>query len=606
MRIRGSRLGLLGLLACAACAPKATTPQDASTDTPLGTAGTTGTAGMGSGTGGDGGSAQGGTQGAGGAGAVGGGNAGGGSGAGTSGGGGATAGAGGAVGGGNAGSRGGSGGGAGGTSGGAGAAGRGGSGGTATGGQGGAGSGGTAAGGQTGTGGQTSPVDQTAPGPKAAAPLLDNFDGLSVGNPTDLSIAVGPNHIVQVVNWSMAVYSKKGTMYATTGMLLRGPVTSNTPFAAATGRCKAGSGDPAADRGDMLVRYDQLAQRWVFLQPVLRSPYLMCYAVSDGADPLGTYHTFEFTRSRFPDYPRLGVWPDGYYVGSSTGDDVVEKTICVADRMRMLAGQSATEQCVTKTDVNFFNPADVDGPTPPPTGAPNIVMAAGGTQLRNVFSDDGVYAFKYHVDWSNPASSTFTGPTKITVARYTYLCNGQLSSCVTQPNTNTRLDSQGDKLMQRLAYRNFGDHQSLVVTHSVAGPSGGGALRWYEFRLNAAGDPVLYQQSSFAPDTMYRWMGSAAMDGRGNIVIGYSFGGAPNYPGQRFVGRAAADPLGTMSLKETVLIAGLGAQTSTLRWEDFATTVVDPSDDATFWYVGNYLKSAGATPSTRIGSIRVP
>ena len=138
----------------------------------------------------------------------------------------------------------------------------------------------------------------------------------------------------------------------------------------------------------------------------------------------------------------------------------------------MLAGQSATEQCVTKSDVNFLNPADVDGPTAPPAGAPNLVMALGGTQLRSVFSDDGVYVFKYHVDWTTPANSTFTGPTKITVARYGYLCNGQLSSCVTQPGTTQRLDAQGDKLMQRLAYRNLGDHQSLVVTHSVAGPVG--------------------------------------------------------------------------------------------------------------------------------------
>ena len=460
--------------------------------------------------------------------------------------------------------------------------------------------------GTTGSGGQSARIDQTTPGPKPAAPLLDNFDALAVGNPSDLSLAVGPNHIVQVVNWSMAVYTKKGAMYPTTGMSLRGPVTSNTPFAGAGGRCQAAAGAAAADRGDVVVRYDQLAQRWVFLQPVLRAPYVMCYAVSDGPDPLGTYHHYEFARPLFPDYPRLGVWSDGYYVGSSTGDDVLQKTVCVADRAKMIAGQPATEQCLTKNDVNFLNPADVDGMTPPPAGAPNIVLALGGTQLRNVFSDDGVYVFKYHVDWTTPANSTLTGPTKITVARYSYLCNGQLSSCVTQPNTTQRLDSQGDKLMQRAAYRNFGDHQSIVVTHSIAGQAGGGALRWYELRINAAGNPYVYQQSSFAPDAMYRWMGSAAMDRLGNIAIGYSFGGVPNFPGQRFVGRAASDPLGTMSLAETVIIAGQASQTSTLRWEDFATTVVDPSDDLTFWYVGNYLKTGSTTPATRIASVRVP
>ena len=591
------------LTASAACMKQAQQPNpnpDAASDRPAATGGAGGSGGSGGIAGGAAGSAGGSPTGVAGASGQSGGVAGA-----------AAAGGGGASGGGAAGVTGtGGGAGTGSTAGAGGGSGRGGAGGATgaagRGGAGGAGGQGGGASGTTGTGGQTAPVDQTTPGPKDAAPLLDNFDGMAVGNPTDLSLAVGPNHIVQVVNWSMSVNTKKGAMYATTGMSLRGPVTSNTPFAGATGRCKAGSGDSAADRGDVVVRYDQLAQRWVFVQPVLTSPYVMCYAVSDGPDPLGTYHTYEFARTLFPDYPRLGVWPDGYYLGSSTGDDVVQKTICVANRARMIAGQTATEQCVTRSDVNFLNPADVDGPTAPPAGAPNIVMALGGTQLRNVFSDDGVYAFKYHVDWTTPANSTFTGPTKITVARYSYLCNGQLSSCVTQPGTTMRLDAQGDKLMQRLAYRNFGDHQSIVVTHSVAGPSGGGGLRWYEFRVGASGDPVLYQQSTFAPDAMYRWMGSAAMDGRGNIVIGYSFGGAPNYPGQRFVGRAAADPLGTMSLKETVLIAGLGAQTSTLRWEDFATTVVDPSDDATFWYVGNYLKSAGATPSTRIGSVRVP
>jgi hypothetical protein len=332
----------------------------------------------------------------------------------------------------------------------------------------------------------------------------------------------------------------------------------------------------------------------------------MCYAVSTGPDPLGSYNRYEFARSLFPDYPRLGVWPDGYYVGSSTGDDVVQKTICVGDRAKMLAGQPATEQCVTKDGVNFLNPSDIDGQGLPPPGAPNIVMALGGNQLKSTFADDGVYAFKFHVDWATPANTTFTGPSKIPVARYTYLCNGQLTSCVTQPNTSQRLDAQGDKLMQRLAYRNLGDHEAIVVTHSVAGPNGGGGLRWYEFRLDSARNPYLFQQSTYAPDGSYRWLGSAAMDRLGNIGIGYSFGGAPDFPSQHFVARSAADPLGVLSFKEAVLIKGQASQTSTLRWEDYTSTVIDPSDDLTFWYVGNYLKSGAATPATRIGSFRVP
>jgi hypothetical protein len=231
-------------------------------------------------------------------------------------------------------------------------------------------------------------------------------------------------------------------------------------------------------------------------------------------------------------------------------------------------------------------------------------MALGGTQLQSVLEDDGVYAYKFHVDWANPSATSLTGPTKITVARYHYLCDGQLTNCVPQMGSTTRLDAQGDKLMQRLVYRNFGDHQSLVITHSINGPSAGGGLRWYEFRLDTAGTPFLYQQSTFAPDTSYRWLGSAALDGRGNIGIGYSLGAATSYQGQRFAAHAAADPLGTLGFREAVLIDSTAAKGGGNRYEDFATTVVDPSDDATFWYMGDYYKSASR--SVHIGSFRLP
>ena len=551
-----------------------------------GSAGTTGAAGAsGAGTGGAAAAGAGGAAGTGGA---------------TAGGsGGATTGAGGASSGGTTGSGGVAGTGAGGRGGGSGA------GGTAAGGRGGAagtgGAAGSGAGGAAGAGGQTAPVNQTSQGSKAALPLLDHFDGIAGnGDPSDLSLAVGPNHIVQVVNWQMAVYTKKGAMYSTTGMSL-GTKASNAIFAGFGGRCEGGN---ASDHGDTVVRYDQLAGRWVFIQPVFAAPYAMCYAVSTGPDPLGTYNRYEFARQEFPDYPRLGVWPDGYYTGTSAGDTVVQKRICAADRAKMLMGQPATEQCVGKSGVNFFNPSDLDGPTGPPAGAPNIVMAMGGTQLSSVFQDDGVYAYNFHVDWTNPSATTLTGPTKITVASYHYLCDGQLTNCVPQMGSSTKLDAQGDKLMQRLVYRNFGDHQSLVITHSVNGPTAGGGLRWYEFRIDGSGNPVLYQQSTFAPDTGYRWLGSAAIDGRGDIGIGFSFGSATTYQGQRFAARAAADPLGTLGYRESVLIDSTAAKGGGNRYEDFATTVVDPTDDATFWYMGDYYKSASR--SIHIGSFRVP
>jgi hypothetical protein len=497
--------------------------------------------------------------------------------------------------------------------------------------------------------------------------VLASFDGLGAGfegpqgttnfrNPSDNSLAVGPDHIVQTVNTRLAIYSKKGKKYDKTGTVLYGPVPTKSIWAGFGGVCEA------RNNGDAVVRYDQLAGRWLIVMPIFsrvkpddfpektardhsepvppgqlaksgekasagppaapppnppqppspeqRPPQAkegvwgMCYAVSTGTDPLGTYYRYAFERTLFPDYPRPAVWPDGYYVPSSTGDDVIQKHACIADRAKMLVGQPATEQCLIIEGVNFLNNSDIDGPGAPPVGTPNIMMATGGTQLKNVFEDDGIYYWKVHVDWSNPGNTKADGPIKIKVAPYHYLCNGQLSSCVPQPNTERRLDVQGDKIMQRLVYRKTGGHESIVAAHSVSTQGGGGGVRWYEFRLDKKGDPQVYQQGTYAPEGFYRWMPSIGIDKKGDIGIGYSFGGLPNFAGLRFAARQAGDPKGQLTLHESVLATGEAAQTNTLRWEDYTTTALDPSDDCTFWYVGDYLKAGDTGYRTRIGAFR--
>jgi len=188
--------------------------------------------------------------------------------------------------------------------------------------------------------------------------------------------------------------------------------------------------------------------------PEEKGPYSMCYAVSSSPDPFGSYYRYEFLRPLFPDYPRPAVWPDGYYVPTSTGDEVIQKHTCAVDRRRMLLGQHAAEQCMIVDSVNFLNNVDLDGQALPPAGAPNVVLAAGGTQLRGDFEDDGIYAWRFAVDWNDPANTRLTGPQKIAVAPYQYLCDGQLTTCVRQPGTDQHLDAQGDKLMARVVYRN--------------------------------------------------------------------------------------------------------------------------------------------------------
>jgi hypothetical protein len=512
-------------------------------------------------------------------------------------------------------------------------------------------------------------VEQKSQGIRPAATLVESFDGLGVGfagphgtatvrNPSDNSLAVGPNHIFQIVNTRIAIYSKKGNQFDTTGKVLYGPVPTNTIFKGFGGACEA------TNNGDAVVRYDQLADRWLVVMPTFRrgavradqpqpghsgdpaqvsvpgkpdqpgapvrlfsppvqlnqppqprgqtpppgpqGPYSMCYAVSAGPDPFGPYYRYEFLRPLFPDYPRPAIWPDGYYIPTSTGDEVIQKHACVADRAKMLKGQRATEQCVIIDGANFLNNADIDGHAVPPPGAPNIMMAAGGTQLKKILEDDGIFVWKFHVDWKNPANTKVTGPEKIAVAPYHYLCDGQLTNCVPQPGTDRRLDAQGDKIMAQLVYRKIGRRESIVAVHSVNTLAGGGGVRWYEFRINKDRNVSLYQQGTYAPEGFYRWMASPAMDRFGNIGIGYSFGGTPNFAGQRFAGRLAKDPLGQLTLHETVLAEGEGVQTSTLRWEDYAQTAVDPSDDCTIWYVGDYIKKGATSYSSRIGAFRMP
>ncbi len=504
-------------------------------------------------------------------------------------------------------------------------------------------------------------VEQTSQGTRPAVPLLESFDGLGAGFRGPQGTTNFRNPSVQIVNSRIAIYSKRAKKYDKSGTVLYGAVATKLLWTGFGGVCEA------RNNGDAVVRYDQLAGRWLIVMPIFsrigpgeflgktglprgepvppgqlaktgeasspgaaaalpanpaqpppppepgqRQPekkegaWAMCYAVSTGPDPLGTYYRYGFERTLFPDYPRPAVWTDGYYTPTSTGDDVIQKHTYIADRAKMLVGQPATEQCIIIDGVNFLNNADIDGRKLPPAGAPNIMMAAGGKQLREIFDDDGIYFWKVHVDWKNPANTKADGPSKISVAPYHYLCNGQLSSCVPQPGTGRRLDVQGDKIMQRLVYRDVGGHESIVAAHSVATQRGGGGVRWYEFRLDKKRDPTLYQQGTYAPEGFYRWMPSIAMDKKGDIGIGYSFGGVPNFAGQRFAARQAGDPKGQLTLHETVLAKGEASQTNTLRWEDYTTTAMDPSDDCTFWYVGDYLKEGDTTYRTKIGSFRLP
>jgi len=429
---------------------------------------------------------------------------------------------------------------------------------------------------------------------------LQSFDGIGNGftgpqgtfsvssAPPDTNGSVGPNHYVQTVNTDFAVFDK-------TGKPIYGPVPINTLWSGFGGGCEMDND------GDPVVLYDIIADRWLISQfSVSTTPYLECVAVSMTPDPTGAWNRYSFTNPFFPDYPKIGVWPDAYYATFNyfDGNTFVGGEVCAYDRASMLAGQAATQQCFNVgSTYGGLLPADLDGARQPPAGSPNYLLSLGAT-------DGQLASWSFHVDWVTPSNTTLTGPRTLTTAAYTQPCG----TCVPQKGTTQQLDTLGDRLMFRLTYRNFGDHEALVANHSVTAGSSVG-VRWYELRLSPTHDATIYQQGTYAPDSNYRWMGSIATDQAGNIALGFSVSGAAINPQINYTGRLAGDAAGVMSQAEGTVIAGAGSQTGSnlSRWGDYSAMAVDPSDDCTFWYTNQYIPADGAFNwKTRIGSFKLP
>ena len=419
------------------------------------------------------------------------------------------------------------------------------------------------------------------------------FPGVSANGsaPPDPNIAVGPNHIVQMVNTEVAVYSKSGTIFA--GY----PKTIGSLFSALGGSCTGEFGDP-------IVQYDKAADRWLISQlGSFSAPFAECFAVSRTNDPTGAYNLYAYSfGTNLNDYPKIGVWPtstNSAYTATYNlflnGGPFVGAALCAYDRAAMLAGAaSPVSVCYTITNDGGYLPSDLDGSTLPPAGSSGLFLTFETlSSLRY---------YRLSPNFANPGSSTLSAPTDIAVASFSEACGG--GTCIPQAGTSQLLDSLGDRPMYRLAYRNFGDHEALVFNHSVAAGSSVG-LRWYELRSPLGGAFTLHQQGTFAPDSTYRWMGSAAMDQAGDIAVGYSASSSSLFPAIRYTGRTPSDALGTMRT-ETSLLGGSGSQTGGLsRWGDYTALRIDPSDDCTFWYTNQYQPNNGSFNwATFIGSFK--
>jgi hypothetical protein len=429
--------------------------------------------------------------------------------------------------------------------------------------------------------------------PPVAANLGLNIDGLGQGqygflleySPPDTNGAVGATQYVQWVNAEFAVFDKA------TGALVAGPTEGNALWAGFGGGCETNND------GDPIVQYDKMANRWILTQfSITTLPYTQCVAVSTTSDATGTYnrYAFSFGNIDFADYPKLGVWSDAYYMSFNlflNGNSFIGADACALDRNAMLAGNAAKIVCFQQpSSVASLLPSDMDGTIPPTAGEPAFFMNFG----KNV-----IQLWKFHVDFTTPANSTFTGPTVLPAAAFTARC---LRSCVAQPGTTQLLDALGDRPMYRLAYRQFPNGvESLVFNHSIST-----GVRWYEVR-SPNGTPAVFQQGTFGPDSNTRWMGSIAMDQSGDMALGYSVSSKSVYPSIYFTGRVAADAAGSME-GEQLIVSGSGSQTGgQSRWGDYSAMSVDPADDCTFWYSQEYIQSTGSFNwNTRISNFIFP
>ncbi|MEO6655957.1 MAG: hypothetical protein ABIO36_07710, partial [Pyrinomonadaceae bacterium] len=436
--------------------------------------------------------------------------------------------------------------------------------------------------------------------PNIPGPSL-TFDGIvfpGVGcncAPPDTVGEVGQTQYVQMVNEGLQVFNKS------TGASIFGPVGIATIWSGFGGVCQTnGSGDP-------IVLYDQLANRWVITQFAGTSvPTDECIAVSTTNDASGSYYRYAFhLGSNFFDYPHLAVWPDGYYMSdnvfNAAGTAFLGPQPFAFDRAKMLLGQPATFVSPGVTggpNENSYLPSDLDGSTLPPAGSPaTFVEVPFGSSYR---------VFHFHADFATPSNTTFSLFASPAAAGFTEICPTS-RSCVPQSGqtTTSKLDAVGDRLMYRLATRFIGGHESTVGNFTVSA-GGVAGVRWFELRNVTSGPVTVFQESTYQPDTTWRWMGSAGMDKDGNIAVGFSASSASIFPQIRYAGRLAGDPINTLAQGETTMFAGTGSQSGTgNRWGDYSSLTIDPVDDCTFWYTQEYYQTSGTFNwRTRVGSFK--
>ncbi len=423
-------------------------------------------------------------------------------------------------------------------------------------------------------------------GTKANKAPLVNFDGLTGAFPPDPSGAAGPNHYVQAVNVSFRVYSKTGS-----------PLTNSMSLASLW----SGS----SSDGDPIVMYDRHADRWVITQFQISGNKIL-FAVSTTPDPTGSYATYSYNFTSFPDYPKFSIWSDGYYMTSNSSN----KNAVAFERSAMLAGNATAGMIALNlpgftTQYGFKSvlPADADGALPP-FGTPNYMFYFQDNGWSGV-SQDVIKILKMQIDWNNPTSSTITTHQTLFPSAFNAVFTNSWND-ITQKNSTQKLDAIASVFNYRAQYIRWGTYNTVMLCKVVdIDNNNTGGIRWYELRQDDATNQFsIHQEGTYAPaGTDSRWLGSIAMDLNGMIGMGYSIAGPDRFASVAYTGRFPFDPPGIMTLQEYVAVNGTGFQTGGNRFGDYSHMSLDP-DGKTFWYTGEYLGNNGSR-KTRIFSFDI-
>ncbi len=426
------------------------------------------------------------------------------------------------------------------------------------------------------------------------SPIVNFAGQTSPYYPPDCNGTAGPNHYMQTVNTTYAIYSKTGT-------LLAGPTNMNLLFSGTTGS--------SCNDGDPLIQYDEQADRWLAVEfSLCGSNDYMLVAVSTTNDPTGTWNKYSFDVADTPDYEKFGIWQDGYYMGSnnSTGNDIY-----VFQRSVMLAGGASPLMVGFN---NPYRPTSIDGfmCVPPvdndgafaPAGSPGLFIAMNDDAIGG--GSDQLWIYELDVDWTNTAASTFTRTQQIDVAAFDSNFGNNWTN-IKQPGTTQELDAIPQVIMNVPQYRNFGSYQTIVCCHTVdVDATDHAGIRWYELR-RTTGNWSVRQQGTYAPDAHSRWMGSIMLNANNKIALGYSVSSATVYPSIRYTGQSAgayATGAGVLDVPEESIQAGANSQTGAERWGDYALMSVDPTDNETFWFTTEYIGSGG-TRLSKIASFKI-